>query len=65
MNIDISGVIDTLSVLVKFIRNLSFTFGNYNFTLWEVILVLGTTEGISFILGLRSKSFKNNDSDGD
>lgn len=65
MNVDVSGIIDVLFVIVRFIRDLSFTFGNYKFTLWEIILVAGTVDGIAFIFGARSKGFKNNDDDGD
>lgn len=65
MNVNVSGIIDVISVIVRFIRDLTFTFGNYSFTLWEIILVAGTVDGIAYILGARSKGFKNNDDDGD
>lgn len=55
-------MIDVVSTIVSFTRSMSFTVGGYTFTLWEIILVLGTTEGISFIFGLRNRN-RGNDED--
>lgn len=55
MNIDISDMISLISALVEYIKDISFTFGEYKFSLWAVILALGTVESINFILGLRKK----------
>lgn len=55
-------MIDVVSKIVGFTRSMSFTVGNFTFTLWEIILVLGVTDGISFIFGLK---FKSNNYDDD
>lgn len=55
MRIDISSVIEAVSMLVDYMKGISFTFGDYTFSLWAVVVATGTIEAITFILGMRNK----------
>lgn len=58
MEIDISSVIEAISMFVDFIKEIKFTFGGYTFSLWMIVVALGTIESISFILEMRKNSDK-------
>lgn len=56
MRIDISSILDAVSAVVDFMKGLSFSLGDYTFSLWAVVVALGTIESITFILGMRRKN---------
>lgn len=55
MKVDISGLIDAVSMIVDFMKSLKFTLGSHTVSLWMIIISLGTMDAISFILGMKKK----------
>lgn len=59
MRIDVSELIQAISLLVNYLKEVKIVLNGHIISLWAIVIALGTLESINFILNMKNN--KNDD----